>query len=87
MATKRRTSDVTPVSTPSQQDEADIVKEIGATPANDGSGDLLADETKVREAGAVDAESIRENRRVDEIVNKKRAGQKDVQFNSDDILE
>jgi hypothetical protein len=76
-----------PASTPSQQDEADIVNEIGATPANDGSNDLLVEEAKIREIGAVDAESVRENRRVEEIVAKKRAGQKDVQFNSDDILE
>jgi len=84
---KGRGGEEAPVSTPAQQDEADIVAEVGATPANDGSGDLLADEAKVLEAGAVDAESIRENRRVEEIVNKKRAGQAGVQFNSDNLLE
>ena len=74
-------------STPSRQDESDIVKEVGATPANDGSGELEVDETKIREVGAVDAESVLENRRSEEMVGKVRAGQKGVLFNLDNILE
>ena len=44
-------------STPSQQDEADIVKEIGAEPANDGSGELAGRRGEASRVGAVDAES------------------------------
>jgi hypothetical protein len=73
--------------TPSQEDETDIVDEIGATPAEDGSGDLEIEETKLRGVGAVDAESVRENRRNEEMVNKVRSGQKGVRFNIDNIPE
>lgn len=83
----RKRNDDTPTSTPTQQDEADIIKEIGAVPANDDSGELVADEAKVVAAGAVDAESIRENRRNQEIVDKVRSGQKGVPFNLDNVLE
>jgi hypothetical protein len=88
MATRRKTPTDTPASTPSQQDEADIVAEVGATPADDGSGELQADEAKIREVGAVDAESIRENRRIEQMVNKKRgAGGTGGDFNVDNLLE
>ena len=73
--------------TPNLQDEADIVEEIGATPANDGSGELEIDEAKLREVGAVDAESVLENRRGEDMVNKVRGGQKGVLFNLDNVLE
>jgi hypothetical protein len=88
--TKRKadapTGDENAHSTPSQQDEADIVAEAGAVPANDGSGDLVVDEAKIKELGAIDAESIRDNRRAEEIISKKRAG-KDANFNMDSVLE
>jgi hypothetical protein len=86
----RRKKDATgdmPVGTPARQDEADIVAEVGAVQSDDDSGELLADEAKIREAGAVDAESIRENRRIEEMINKKRSGLKDVPFNVDNLLE
>lgn len=76
-----------PSGTPAQQNESDIAAEIGAVPVGDGSGEMEVDEAKLLEAGAVDAESIRENRRIDEMVNKKRSGQQGVQFNVDDPLE
>jgi hypothetical protein len=74
-------------STPAQQDEADIVAEIGATPSEDESGDLEIPEEKLHEVGAVDAESVLENRRVAEMVGKKRSGQQGVQFNVDNVIE
>lgn len=72
------------VSSPAQQDEADIVAEVGAE--HDDSGELLADEAQVRTIGAIDAESVRENRRLGEIVDKKRGGVKGVPFNAGDLL-
>jgi hypothetical protein len=65
------------------QDEADIVAELGAEPVDpdEPNGPLLADEAKVREAGAVDAESIRANRIAQDTVGRKRAGQKNVTIN------
>jgi hypothetical protein len=74
-------------STPSQEDEADILAEVGAAPAEDGSGMLLADEAKVVEAGAVDTESIRENRRIDAIVNKQRGNVEGVLLNVENICD
>jgi hypothetical protein len=71
---------------PAQQDEADIIEEVGAAPDPDADGELVVDEDKILEVGAVDAESIRENRRLQDVVNKKRGGQKGVVFNSDDLL-
>ena len=71
--------------TPAQQDEADILAEAGAE-RDESSGELLVDEAKILELGAVDAASVRENRRLDDIVDKKRANQKDVPFNTGDLL-
>ena len=71
--------------TPSQQDEPDILNELGATPASDGDH-VEVDEEKLLSVGAVDAASVLENRRMDEIVNKKRGGVEKVQFNVDDVL-
>src|ERR1700722_5291949 len=73
--------------TPSQQDESAIIAEIGAAPTGDGSGELEGDENKILEAGAVDSESVLENRRSNEIVGKVRSGQKGVLFNLDNVLE
>lgn len=82
---RKRTASVGPAATPVQQGEADIIAEIGATPDED--GELEVDEAKIREVGAVDAESVIENRRVGEIIGKVRAGQKGVSFNLDNVLQ
>ena len=74
-------------STPSQQDAGDILAEVGAVPSENGNGELEVDEAKIREVGAVDAESVLENRRGEEIVGKVRSGQKGVLFNLDNVLE
>jgi hypothetical protein len=72
------------VGTPAQQDEADVTAEFGAE--EDASGELVASEDKVRELGAVNSEAVIENRRIEEMVDKKRGGVKDVQLNIDDPL-
>lgn len=72
-------------STPAQQDEADIVAEVGAERDED-VGELVADEEKIRAIGAVDAESVRENRRLNDLVDKKRGNVKGVPFNAGDLL-
>lgn len=71
--------------TPSQEDEADIVAEADAV-RDEETGELMVDEDRVRELGAVDAESVRENRRLRSVVNKKRANVKHVNFNTGDVL-
>lgn len=71
-------------STPAQEDEADILEEVGGE--RDDGGELLVDEEAIRAVGAVDAESVRENRRMSAVVNKKRGGAKNVVFNTDDLL-
>lgn len=68
-----------------QEDEADIVAEVGAE-LDEESGDLLADAEKIAKIGAVDAESVRENRRVESFVNQKRAGKDGISFNAGDLL-
>lgn len=71
-------------SVPDQQDEADILAEVGGT--RDEGGELIVDEDAVLALGAVDAESVRANRRMDNVVNKKRGGEKNLTFNTDDLL-
>jgi hypothetical protein len=71
-------------STPAQQDEADIVKEVGAKP--DESGTLMANMDDVRDLGALDPESARENRRLHAVVAKKRANQPDVPWGTNDAI-
>ena len=71
-------------STPSQQDEADIVAESGAEP--DENGELMVDEAKIRELGAVDATSVLENRRLSKVVDKKRANMPGITFNTSDPI-
>lgn len=68
----------------SQQDEADINAEMGAEKGPD--GELVADEEAVRKAGAVDVESVRENRRMTRAVHNKRIGKPNIHINVDDIL-
>lgn len=87
MPRKRRNAaerEATGPSSPTQEDEADVLAEVKAKP--DESGDLIADEEDVLEAGAVDAETIRENRRVGDIVAKHRGNVKGVPFNVGDVL-
>lgn len=74
-----------PDSLPTQQDEADILEESGAE--QDEDGQFVVDEDKIRELGAVDAESVRANRRSQDYVNKKRGHVKDIRFTTDDLLE
>lgn len=73
------------ISTPSQQDDADIVEEAGAE-IDETTGELVVDEDMVRKLGAVDATSVRENRRLDSVIEKKRAGKKDIPFNTKDPI-
>ena len=82
---KKIPGDVSPApNTPVQSDVAEILDEVGAEP--DEHGELIASEEAIREIGAIDAESVRENRRVDEVVAKQRANIKGVSFNSKDVL-
>lgn len=71
-------------STPSQEDEADILEEVGGE--RDDGGELIVDEDVIQAVGAVDAASVRENRRMENVVKKKRGGMKGVVFNTDDLL-
>jgi hypothetical protein len=82
---RRRAQESSGGGSTTQQDDADIVAEVGAE-RDEESGDLRADEKSVLAAGAVDAESVRENRRLQNIVNRKRAHEKDVPFNVGDII-
>jgi len=70
--------------TPAQQDEADIIDEVGAV--RDESGTLFAAEGNVRKLGAVDPDSVRMNRRLDAVVGKKRGNVPSVPFGTDDVL-
>jgi len=69
---------------PAQEDEADILEEVGGE--RDEGGELMVDEASVVAVGAVDADSVRTNRRMDAVVKKKRGGEKHVTFNTDDLL-
>lgn len=69
---------------PAQQDEADITEEANAELGEDGG--FFTDEARIRELGAVDAESVQENRRLEDIVDKKRGNVKNVPFNAGDLL-
>ena len=84
MASRRRVQREDP-STPAQQDEADILAEVGAV-HDDERGEMVADEEKILELGAVDAESVIENRRLDAIAGKKRANIKGSSFNTGNVI-
>jgi hypothetical protein len=71
--------------TPTLQDDADILAEAGAEPDEE-TGELAVNSETVRELGAVDATSVRENRRLTRVVQKKREGKKDVPFNTKDVV-
>lgn len=66
------------------EDEADILAESGAEA--DEHGDLFIEESKLEKLGAVDTESIRENRRLQEIADSQRGGHKGIPFNTNDPL-
>lgn len=68
------------------EDEADIIEEVGAE-RDEETGELVVSEEAVREAGALDTESIRTNRRLEKIANKKLANEKNIVFNTTDIFE
>jgi hypothetical protein len=70
--------------TPAQEDESDILDESDAEVGE--NGELIVTEEKARELGAVDAASVRDNRRNESIVNKKRGNVQGVNFNVDDVL-
>ena len=70
---------------PSQQDEVEIGREMGAQ-SDPENGNLVADEDAVRKAGALDTESVRENRRITRIVHNKRTGKQNILINVDDVL-
>jgi len=59
--------------------------EVGAE-RDEETGELLVDEDRIREIGAVDAESVSENRRLETVVGRKRANEKNVPFNAGDLL-
>lgn len=84
MARKKNSSNEQPSATPAKQDETEITAELDAEAAEDGG--LTVPEDRIRQEGAVDAESIRDNRRAAETLNKLRGGVKNVPFNVDDAL-
>lgn len=84
MTRRRRVQDAN-ASTPALQDEADIVEEVGAE-FDESTGELVASEESVRKIGAVDAESVIENRRTQAAIDKKSGGVSGVSFNAGDIL-
>lgn len=88
MAVRRRqepNANLATSAVPAQDDEADIIDEVGAE-RDDETGELMVDEEKMREAGAVDTASVIENRRIRSTVTRKRSGEKRVRFNSGDLL-
>lgn len=70
---------------PTQQDDADIVNEVGAQRDED-TGELVADEARVAELGAADVESVHENRRMRRMTDRRRGGEKGVHFNVADVI-
>jgi hypothetical protein len=71
--------------TPAQHHEGEILDEVGAE-RDEETGEMVVDEARILEMGAVDADAIRENRRVEDVVNKKRANVKHVTFNTSDLI-
>jgi len=69
---------------PAQDDEADIIDEVGAE-RDEETGALMVDEEAIRKLGAADTASVIENRRTRTAVSRRRRGEK-VQFSSNDLL-
>jgi len=80
----RPRSEGSPNNTPTQDDENDILQEAEAE--TDENGQTVVSEEKIRELGAVDAESVRENRRSQDVVNKKKGNVPKVAFNTNDPI-
>ncbi len=76
---KRKPMDSVPL-----EDEADIIKEVGAE-LDEETGELVADIESVRKIGAIDVESVRDNRRDREIAQRKKNGER-VAFNTRDPI-
>src|SRR5260221_7140102 len=76
---KRKPMDSVPL-----EDEADIIKEVGAE-LDEEPGELVADIESVRKIGAIDVESVRDNRRDREIAQRKKNGER-VAFNTRDPI-
>lgn len=83
MATKARKPPTGTVS-----DENAIIEELGAEPLNpdDPNGPMEVDEEKVREIGALDPESVMVNRRNQDVINRKKGGEKHISFSDPEIL-
>jgi hypothetical protein len=73
------------INIPAQEEEADILEEAGAE-EDEETGELMADEDKVRKLGAADPATVREDRRLRSIANKKRQGKKNIGFGTNDPL-
>jgi hypothetical protein len=73
------------VNIPAAEEEADILEEAGAE-EDEETGELMADEEKVRKLGAADPATVREDRRLRSIANKKRQGKKNIGFGTNDPL-
>jgi hypothetical protein len=71
-------------SVPAQQDEADILAEAEVEPDENGDPSITIE--KARELGALDADTVRNNRRINDMVGKRRANQR-VNFNVDDPIQ
>lgn len=69
-------------------DREDIVDEIGAEPADpeEPNGVMVADIEKIRQAGAMDPESIQSNRRNEDVVNRKKGNEKGISFDDPNIV-
>jgi hypothetical protein len=69
-------------------DEVEIARDLGGEPEDpeDPNGALMVEEEKVREVGAVDAESVRANRANQEVLNRMKAKEKGVAFNEPNVL-
>ena len=72
----------------SDDDESSILEEVGGEPEDpeNPNSAVMVNEDKIRELGAVNAESVRSNRRNETVVARKRAGEKNVPFNEPDVL-
>ena len=75
-----------PSVTVTAEDEADILAEVDAE-RDEATGELRVSEEAMREVGAVDVESVRRNRRLQAIADKKKANVKNVNFNTNDIFD
>jgi hypothetical protein len=69
---------------PAQEDEADIIDEVRAE-QDEETGELEADVERIREVGAIDPASARQNRHINRVADKKRKGEK-VSFGIDDPI-